>query len=60
MRFIHWYLIGYFILLAGAGLSLLQAGILARVSPLWVFLAIVVSVGLGVVVAVTARKPSTT
>ena len=36
MRFIHIYLIGYFILILGAGLALWQAGVLARISPTWI------------------------
>ena len=35
MRFIHLYLLGYFLLVIGAGLALWQAGILARISPTW-------------------------
>ena len=58
MRFIHWYLIGYFVLLIGAGLSLWQSGVLATVAPVWIVLAIAISVGLGVVLALTA-KPTT-
>ena len=34
MRFIHLYLIGYFVLVVGAGLALWQAGVLARVGDL--------------------------
>ena len=32
MRFIHLYLIGYFVLVVGAALALWQAGVLAHVS----------------------------
>ena len=35
MRFIHLYLIGYFVLVIGAGLALWQAGVVQRVSPVW-------------------------
>jgi hypothetical protein len=60
MRFIHWYLIAYFLLLFGAGLSLWQAGVLSRVNPMLVILGLIVSVGLGIVLAVTARRSTAT
>ena len=59
MRFIQLYLIGYFILLIGAALALWQAGVLARVPAIWLFISAVIVVGLGVVLAVTAAKPTT-
>lgn len=34
MKFVHLYLIGYFILAFGAGLALWQAGVLARISAI--------------------------
>jgi hypothetical protein len=60
MRFIHLYLIGYFVLVVGAVLALWQAGILARVSGAWVAIGMVVAVGLGIMLAVTAGKPTVT
>ena len=59
MRFIHFYLIGYFTLLAGAGLALWQAGVLARVSGIWLAVSALVVVGLGVLLAVSAGRPLT-
>ena len=59
MRFIHIYLIGYFILIAGAGLALWQAGILARLSPLWLLITALIVVGLGLLLAVTSVRPTT-
>ena len=38
MRFVHLYLLGYFILVLGAALALWQAGILARISPTWLMI----------------------
>jgi len=35
MRLIHVYLIAYFVLLAGAGLTLWQTGALSRIAPLY-------------------------
>jgi hypothetical protein len=57
MRFVHLYLIGYFILLLGAGLALWQAGALARMSPIWVLISFIVAVGLGILLAVTSVRP---
>jgi len=60
MRFIHLYLIGYFVLVVGAMLALWQAGIIARISGAWVAIGMVVAVGLGIMLAVTAGKPTVT
>jgi hypothetical protein len=59
MRFIHVYLIGYFVLVIGAGLALWQAGVLYRVSPLWAFIIGLIVVGLGILLAVTSVRPTT-
>jgi len=60
MRFIHLYLIGYFVLVAGAVLALWQAGVLARVSATWLAIGMIIIVGLGIMLAVTAGKPTLT
>ena len=59
MRFIHLYLIGYFVLVIGAGLALWQAGLLHRISAIWALITALIVVGLGVLLAVTAVKPTT-
>jgi hypothetical protein len=59
MRFVHLYLVGYFVLVFGAGLALWQAGVLARISPIWLFISAVIVVGLGIVLAVTSVRPTT-
>ena len=59
MRFIHLYLLGYFVLLIGAGLALWQAGILARISGIWLLISAVIAVGLGIVLAVSSIRPTT-
>jgi hypothetical protein len=56
MRLVHLYLIGYFILLIGAGLALWNAGVLARVDAMWLAISIVIAVGLGIVLAVTSVR----
>ncbi len=60
MRFIHLYLIGYFILVIGAGLALWQAGVLARMSGIWILISAIIVVGLGIMLAVTSGKPTIT
>jgi hypothetical protein len=60
MRFIHLYLIGYFVLVVGAVLALWQSGVLARVSGVWLGIGALVALGLGIMLAVTAGKPTIT
>ncbi len=59
MRFIHLYLIGYFILVFGAGLALWQAGVLARIPGNWIAISAVIAIGLGIVLAVSSVKTTT-
>ena len=60
MRFIHLYLVGYFVLVVGALLALWQAGVLARVSGTWLAIGMLIVLGLGIMLAVTAGKPTVT
>jgi len=60
MRFIHLYLIGYFVLIVGGALALWQAGVLARVGGIWIAIGMIIAVGLGIMLAVTAGKPEVT
>ena len=57
MRFIQLYLFAYFVLVLGAGLALLQAGILTRVNPVWVLIGSALVVGFAVLLALSAEKP---
>ena len=59
MRFIHLYLIGYFILVVGATLALWQAGVLTRIAPIWLLISAIVVVGLGILLAATSVRPTT-
>jgi hypothetical protein len=59
MRFIHLYLIGYFVLVIGAGLALWQAGALSRLPGIWILISAIIVVGLGIVLAVTSARPTT-
>ncbi len=60
MRFVNLYLIGYFILMLGAGLALWYAGILSRLSPIWTVIFILIALGLGIMLAVSSGKPDIT
>jgi hypothetical protein len=60
MRFIHLFLIGYFILIVGVGLALWQAGVLNRVAPIWMVIGAIVAVGLGIMLSVSSGKPTVT
>jgi hypothetical protein len=59
MRFIHLYLLGYFVLVIGAGLALWQAGVVQRVSPAWLGISALIVIGLGIILAVTSTRPPT-
>jgi hypothetical protein len=59
VRFIHLYLIGYFVLLIGAGLALWQAGVLSRVPVIWLLISTIIAVGLGIVLAVSSVRTTT-
>ena len=60
MRFINMYLVGYFILLIGALAALWYGGVLRHVSPVWVVIGLVIAVGLGIMLSVSAGKPEIT
>jgi carbon starvation protein CstA len=60
MRFIHLYLIGYFVLIVGAVLAMWKAGLLARISGAWLGIGVLIALGLGIMLAVMAGKPTIT
>ena len=60
MRFLNLYLIGYFVLLFGAGLALWQAGILDDIPGVWLAIGIIIAVGLGIMLAVTSSPRAVT
>ena len=60
MRFIHLFLVGYFLLVLGAALALWKAGVLAHVSGTWMAIGAIIAVGLGIMVAVSSAKPAIT
>lgn len=58
MRFIHLFLVGYAVLVMGVVLGLWQSGMLARVSPVWIGVGVLVAVGFGIMMSVASGKPS--
>jgi hypothetical protein len=60
MRFIHLFLIGYFILIVGIGLALWQTGILSRMAPIWIAIGALVAIGVGIMLSVSSGKPDLT
>lgn len=60
MKFMQIYLVGYFVLLIGAGLALWQSGALQHVSAVWIAIGAVIAVGLGIMLAVSSGKPTIT
>lgn len=60
MKFINMYLVGYVVLVIGIALALWKAGILDRISGMWIFIGCIVAVGLGIMMSVAAGKPDIT
>ena len=60
MRFVHLYLIGYFVLVIGALAALWYGGVLQQVSATWIVIGLVIAAGLGVMLAISAGKPEIT
>jgi hypothetical protein len=62
MKYLKLYLVGYFVLLVGAGLALWQAGVLDDIPGIWLTIGVIVAVGFGIMLAVASspRVTSTT
>ncbi len=60
MRFINAYLIGYFILVAGALAALWYGGALQHIPAMWIAIGLVMALGLGIMLSVSAGKPEIT
>lgn len=60
MRFIHLFLVGYFIAIVGVGLALWQTGVLGRIAPIWIAIGAIVAVGVGIMASVSSGKPTVT
>jgi hypothetical protein len=60
MKFIHLFLIGYFVLVVGVTLALWQSGVLKNVSAIWMAIGVIVAAGVGIMMAVSSGKPAVT
>ena len=60
MRFVNIYLVGYVVLIVGALLALWYGGVLRHVSVVWVLIGLVIAVGLGIMLSVSAGNPEIT
>ncbi len=60
MRFVHIYLIGYFLLVLGALGALWYGGALRHISAGWLIIGLVIAVGLGIMLSIAAGKPEIT
>ena len=60
MKYLKLYLVGYFVLLIGAGLALWQAGVLDDIPGIWLAIGIIVAVGFGIMLAVASTPRVTT
>ena len=60
MRFVHIYLVGYFLLLIGALWALWQSGVLAEIPGVWIGIGALIAVGLGIMLAVASSRPAIT
>jgi hypothetical protein len=60
MRFVNIYLVGYFLLVIGALAALWYGGVLSQISPIWILIGLVIAIGLGIMLAVSAGKPELT
>jgi hypothetical protein len=58
MRFIHLFLVGYFILVLGIGLALWQTGLLSHVAPIWIGIGALAAIGVGIMLSVSSGKPT--
>jgi hypothetical protein len=60
MRFVNVYLVGYFVLVIGALAALWNGGVLQQISATWIVIGLVIAVGLGIMLAISAGKPEIT
>ncbi len=60
MKFLKLYLVGYFVLLIGAGMALWQAGVLDDIPGMWLAIGVVIAIGFGIMLAVASTPRSIT
>jgi hypothetical protein len=60
MKYLKLYLVGYFVLLIGAGLALWQAGVLDDIPGIWLAIGAIVAIGFGIMLAVASTPRAVT
>jgi hypothetical protein len=60
MRFVNIYLVGYFLLIIGALAALWYGGVLREIPAMWILIGLIIAVGLGIMLSVSAGKPNIT
>ena len=60
MRFINLFLVGYTVLVIGAGIALWQLGVFSHVAPVWIVVGTLAAIGVGIMLAVSSGKPTVT
>ena len=60
MKFINMYLVRYVVLVIGVVLALWKANVLQHISGVWIAIGVVLAIGLGVMMSVSAGKPAIT
>ena len=60
MKYLKLYLVGYFVLLVGAGLALWQAGVLDDIPGIWLAIGVIIAVGFGIMLAVASSPRAVT
>ena len=60
MKLLKLYLVGYFVLLIGAGLALWQAGVLDDIPGVWLAIGVIIAVGFGIMLAVASSPRAVT
>ncbi len=60
MKFINMFLVGYFVLILGGVLALWQVGVLDNIAPMWIAIGVLGAIGIGIMMAVSSGKPTTT
>jgi hypothetical protein len=58
MRLVSVYLSGYFLLIAGALAALWFGDVLRHLSPVWVLASLVMAIGFGIMLSISAGKPA--
>jgi hypothetical protein len=54
MKWAGMYLIGFVIVIGGVLAALWKLGVLARVDPIWIAIGVVIVLGIGIMISVTA------